>query len=114
MYRPPRVWLAEADVPGLAMSRSIGDEVSQTVGVISIPEIVEHEIANEDLFFVWASDGVWEFLSNEQAAEIVLKHQNNLQEAAQTLVEKSCDIWKKEEEVIDDITTVILQMRTSK
>ena len=25
---PPRVWLAEVDVPGLAMSRSIGDEAS--------------------------------------------------------------------------------------
>jgi hypothetical protein len=41
---PPRVWLAEVDVPGLAMSRSIGDEVSQTVGVISVPDIVPHPI----------------------------------------------------------------------
>ena len=38
---PPRVWLKEVNVPGLAMSRSIGDEVSQTVGVISVPEIMK-------------------------------------------------------------------------
>jgi serine/threonine protein phosphatase PrpC len=64
---PARVWLAEADVPGLAMSRSIGDEVSQTVGVTSVPEILRHNIENEDIFAVWASDGVWEFLSDEVA-----------------------------------------------
>jgi len=55
---PPRVWLAEVDVPGLAMSRSIGDEVSQTVGVISVPEILQHEIDPQaDLFVIWATDG---------------------------------------------------------
>jgi hypothetical protein len=34
---PKRVWLLKEDVPGLAMSRSIGDYVAQTVGVISEP-----------------------------------------------------------------------------
>lgn len=34
---PKRVWLAKEDVPGLAMSRSIGDYVAQTVGVIAEP-----------------------------------------------------------------------------
>jgi hypothetical protein len=36
-----RVWLADIDVPGLAMSRSIGDDVSHKVGVVNIPEIIE-------------------------------------------------------------------------
>ena len=34
---PKRVWLLKEEVPGLAMSRSIGDYVAQTVGVISDP-----------------------------------------------------------------------------
>ena len=55
---PKRVWLPKEDVPGLAMSRSIGDYVAQSVGVIpnpgkyliSVPllnltlEIIEYEI----------------------------------------------------------------------
>ena len=34
---PSRVWLAHEDVPGLAMSRSLGDYVAQSVGVIPDP-----------------------------------------------------------------------------
>jgi serine/threonine protein phosphatase PrpC len=58
------------DVPGLAMSRSIGDEVSQQVGVISIPEIIVHDITPDDRLVVWASDGVWEFISNEEVSTL--------------------------------------------
>jgi serine/threonine protein phosphatase PrpC len=34
---PQRVWLLNEDVPGLAMSRSLGDYVAQSVGVIPDP-----------------------------------------------------------------------------
>jgi len=105
---PPRVWLPEVDVPGLAMSRSIGDEISQRVGVISVPEIVEHDLKKEDVFVIFASDGVWEFLSNEQACEIVWKHKHNYRAAAAALVTEASKRWKQEEEVVDDITCVII------
>ena len=36
---PYRVWLKNEQAPGLAMSRSIGDLVAQSAGVISTPEI---------------------------------------------------------------------------
>ena len=111
---PSRVWLAEVDVPGLAMSRSVGDEVSQTVGVISTPEVIVHEITSEDIFCVWASDGVWEFLSNQQVCSIVWKYQQDLNEAATQLVEESQKQWKKEEEVVDDITCVIVKFNEAR
>lgn len=100
---PARVWLAEADVPGLAMSRSIGDEVSQTVGVTSVPEITKHTITEDDVFAVWASDGVWEFLDDQTVIKLLWKHKDNLQEAANQLADESTKQWRKEEEVIDDI-----------
>ena len=34
---PYRVWLKNENVPGLAMSRSVGDRVAHSVGVISEP-----------------------------------------------------------------------------
>lgn len=34
---PARVWLKELEVPGLAMSRSLGDQVAQSVGVSPEP-----------------------------------------------------------------------------
>jgi serine/threonine protein phosphatase PrpC len=106
---PQRVWLADVDVPGLAMSRSIGDEVSQQVGVISVPEIIVHDLVPEDRLVVWASDGVWEFISNEEAAEIIWKNKGDLKRAALCLVDEATNRWKEEEEVIDDITCVILE-----
>jgi serine/threonine protein phosphatase PrpC len=40
------------------------------VGVIPDPEIIEYEVTPDDIYMVIASDGVWEFLSNDKVAEI--------------------------------------------
>ena len=65
---PPRVWLGHMDVPGLAMSRSLGDGVAHTAGVSSEPEFYEYEFnkGREDQILVMASDGLWEFMSNQE------------------------------------------------
>lgn len=111
---PQRVWLANEMVPGLAMSRSIGDEVAQQAGVISVPIIQEYVIETGDLF-IWASDGVWEFLESPVVCEIVARElaskPDDVQTAAKTLSKLSSEEWKKEEEVIDDITCVILKWK---
>eukprot|EP00456_Euglypha_rotunda_P031252 TRINITY_DN24342_c0_g1_i3.p1 TRINITY_DN24342_c0_g1~~TRINITY_DN24342_c0_g1_i3.p1 ORF type:complete len:248 (-),score=48.79 TRINITY_DN24342_c0_g1_i3:117-860(-) len=104
---PNRVWLADADIPGLAMSRSLGDEVAQTVGVISDPVIVQHDLTDGDLFAIWASDGVWEFISSKEAVEIVYKNGSDLDKAATALIAESDRRWQEEEDVVDDITCVI-------
>lgn len=110
---PERVWLAQVDVPGLAMSRSIGDTVAQTVGVISVPEVKVHEFKADDSFLIWASDGVWEFIDNQEACNLVHKHIDDLSKAAVKLVALSSKKWRQEDQVIDDITCVILQLTRS-
>ena len=62
---PMRVWHLNENIPGLAMSRSFGDHAAAEVGVIAEPEIIEMNLTEEDKFIVIASDGVWEFLSND-------------------------------------------------
>lgn len=111
---PPRVWLKEVDVPGLAMSRSIGDDVSQTVGVLSIPEIKQHELQDNDILAIWASDGVWEFISSQEAIDLVWKNHDNLKKAVDELCSEATRRWKAEEEVIDDITAVIVKFNKVK
>lgn len=69
---PHRVWLKDIDIPGLAMTRSFGDEIVRGVGVICDPEIREIELEEQDKFIVMASDGVWEFMSNREVLEIVI------------------------------------------
>mmetsp|Transcript_11480 Transcript_11480/g.8405 ORF Transcript_11480/g.8405 Transcript_11480/m.8405 type:complete len:125 (-) Transcript_11480:164-538(-) len=68
---PERVWLKNEDSPGLAMSRSIGDEQAHSVGVTYEPEITKFDLVPDDKFIILASDGVWEFLTNEEVAEVV-------------------------------------------
>lgn len=96
------------------MSRSIGDEVSQTVGVISVPEIIPHQIQSNDIFGIWATDGIWEFLSNEQAVSIIWKYKHSLAEGVDQLIEEATKQWRKEEEVIDDITVVVVMFNQAK
>ena len=92
------------------MTRSIGDLVAQSVGVTSFPDIIEVDLTKEDKFIIIASDGVWEFLSNEEVAEIVLPffEKKNAEGAAEALVRKSYTRWKEEEEVVDDITCIVI------
>jgi len=59
-------------MPGLAMSRSLGDTIAHEVGVVSIPEVKSFLVGIEDKFIVIGSDGVFEFLTNEDVAKIVL------------------------------------------
>lgn len=53
------------NIPGLAMARSFGDYIASQVGVIADPEVFSFEMDENTKFIVVASDGVWEFLSNE-------------------------------------------------
>jgi serine/threonine protein phosphatase PrpC len=71
---PHRVWLKDTDIPGLAMSRSLGDKVAHSVGVSSLPEIISDFVDVDDCFLVIGSDGVFEFMTNEAVSEIVMPH----------------------------------------
>lgn len=68
---PPRVWLTNKSGLGLAMSRSFGDVLGQSIGIISEPTITEHRVRENDKYLVIASDGVWDCLTNKEVAKIV-------------------------------------------
>lgn len=108
---PERVWLLNEDIPGLAMSRSFGDTVASSVGVNSIPEQFEFLLGPEDKVVVLASDGVWEFLTNEEVGSIILPFylNKNAEKAAETLVRAAFKKWKQNESfTIDDITCIVI------
>lgn len=103
---PARVWLLHQEVPGLAMTRSFGDLIAASVGVIARPEIWDRTLEDGDSFLILASDGVWEFITSQEAVDIVGQH-STPESACRALVDESTRRWQKEEEVIDDITCVI-------
>jgi len=92
------------------MTRSFGDKCAADVGVIAEPEILELNLCEQDKFIVLASDGVFEFLTNEDVISIVAPHykNNSAEKAAEALIRESLRRWKKEENVVDDITCIII------
>lgn len=103
---PSRVWVKNENFPGLAMSRSFGDTIASYVGVSVYPEIKEITLTVDDAYIVLASDGVWEFMTNEEIAHIVYPYyfSGNAEKAAEEIVKQSFVKWKNEEVLVDDIT----------
>ena len=107
---PFRVWKKGEVYPGIAMSRSIGDLIASTLGVIPEPKFIEDKVDKDTKFIVIASDGVWEFLDNKTVCDIVMPYykKNDPEGACKTLIKQSTEWWNKEDIVVDDITVVIV------
>ena len=105
---PFRVWIKGEDYPGLAMSRSIGDVEAKTVGVIPNPQIMEYTLSSKSKYLLVCSDGIWEFISNEEAMKIANKFylKNDPMGLCRELTNQSTKIWLQEDICIDDITVV--------
>ena len=56
---PFRIWIKQKNIPGLAMTRSFGDYVASTVGVISEPEVTSFEVNSGTLTFTQMTNSWW-------------------------------------------------------
>ena len=107
---PFRVWKKNEMYPGIAMSRSIGDLIASTLGVIPEPVFIEKDITNNTKFIILASDGVWEFLDNKKVKELVTPFylKNDPEGACKALIKESTKWWEDEDVVVDDITVIAI------
>lgn len=107
---PPRIWHPYGDYPGTAFTRSIGDAVSEELGVYAEPEIVVKELNRDDQFIVIASDGVFEFLTSQNVVDMV-KEYNNPLDACRSVVEEAYNRWLQYEVRTDDITMICIFLK---
>eukprot|EP00879_Flechtneria_rotunda_P026474 GHRR01028229.1.p2 GENE.GHRR01028229.1~~GHRR01028229.1.p2 ORF type:complete len:182 (+),score=94.84 GHRR01028229.1:1658-2203(+) len=109
---PPRVWLREVNVPGLCMTRSFGDYVAASVGVLDQPAVITTVLKPEDKYIVLMSDGIFEFLDSQQVLEEVHAAAAAGQppsEAAKRLVKLARKCWQEQEDdIIDDCTAMVI------
>ena len=105
-----RIWLADEDVPGLGLTRSLGDSGCKSIGVISKPDIKRYEISNHDRFMILATDGIWQFISNQEAVDLVIKtvKEGKQDEVCDVLIEEATRRWKLNCESTDDITILVI------
>ena len=109
-----RVWLDKSCTQiGLAMSRSIGDHAVKPVGVVAEPVVTSHVVTKDDDFMILASDGVWEFITSEEAVKIVGSHLSmGASKACQALIEAAANKWHEEEgDYRDDITALVIRLQ---
>ena len=111
---PLRVWEKGSEGPGLAMTRSLGDKVGAKIGVCCTPEVTKFEIKEEDKVIVLASDGLWEYISNEETTDMVKNIYEEMKKngeidgdkMAKILYEKAVDRWREKDIGMDDITII--------
>ena len=107
---PFRVFKPGKDYPGLAMSRSIGDSIAKKLGVIAEPGILEYNLNEGVKFIVLGSDGIWEFLSNEEVKDIGKMFYLNCEarDLCEELYSSSLIKWKCNDDTVDDITIIVI------
>jgi len=104
-----------------SVSRSIGDMIAHEYGgLISEPEITIHSLNDDDIFVVFASDGIWQMIENDDVMRVVgtklngnkdLKIYDDLQKTTTKLVREANISWQDEyEDYTDDITCVIARI----
>jgi hypothetical protein len=107
---PPRIWAPDGRYPGTAFTRSIGDNVAETLGVYATPEILTFDLDSTHEFIVVASDGVWEFLTSQSVVDMVANYKDPA-EACRVVVHESYTLWLRHEVRTDDITMIVIQIK---
>mmetsp|Transcript_14227 Transcript_14227/g.21889 ORF Transcript_14227/g.21889 Transcript_14227/m.21889 type:complete len:1025 (-) Transcript_14227:284-3358(-) len=104
---PPRVWSPHGEYPGTAFTRSLGDMVAEELGVYAEPEILSRDLVAQDKIIVIASDGVFEFLTNQSVIDMCAKFNDPL-EACKAVVAEAYELWLQYELRTDDITMICI------
>ena len=103
---PPRIWAQDQEYPGTAFTRSIGDSLAESLGVMAEPELDHHQIKANDKVLIVASDGIFEFITTRGCLDMALLYNNPL-EACLALVGESYKLWIEREDRTDDITIIL-------
>lgn len=104
-----RVYKKDIDEPGLALSRALGDSMAVELGVTSEPALSKIDISQETEFLLICSDGVWEYISDQEAVNLVNSCGKNCQAAAERLASTAWTRWIEEEgDLVDDITVLVI------
>jgi serine/threonine protein phosphatase PrpC len=96
----------------LAVSRAIGNYLELKKYVIAEPEIMFRDVGDKDEFILIASDGLWDFLSDQESVDFARKLMGNteysLAQVSRFLVSLACERGSK-----DDVCVLVIDLRTS-
>ena len=94
---------------GLAVARSLGDGAYKELGVVADATITHIDVTTAHRCVVLASDGLFEFMSNEEAVSIASRFRSNASLAAEQLTHAAAKLWtEKSPPYRDDITAAVI------
>jgi len=102
--------IAESTGHQLAVTRALGHKILSNHGVSPEPHIKTLTLSPNDLYLVFASDGVWEALTKEEIVNIVSKSRDPIS-AADKLVKESLDSSPNADDDLDNTTAIIVFLK---
>jgi len=101
--------------PGMAISRSLGDLEAISCGMSALPEVQAHKLQEHDAFLIMASDGIWEFISPQDAVDLVAPiyyKGGKTTEACEALIQLAVTEWiaNDGDYYRDDITALVVYL----
>jgi serine/threonine protein phosphatase PrpC len=91
----------ESVLPGISLSRSIGDSFAKDLGVIYEPETFKYNLNINDKIIVVGSYGFWVYMNNDEVINIIGKYYEEgikAEEASVNIVEIAKNKWIEENE----------------
>lgn len=116
-YQKPRVYVPKLYMPGLSISRSIGDICVKNYGVICEPVTGEIELNENIPYLLMASNGLFECSKRDEFEKLVIEGMNDydlLEAVTESIVSYGKEKWEEYERVIDDITLFLLNFDNMK
>jgi len=104
-----RVWIkGDNNIPGIAVSRTIGDSVSKDIGVTYVADIIEKKIDNKYCYIIVGSDGIWDFIENQRIVNLSKNfyEKNETKQMCDMIVKEAVNAWRLETIDRDDITCI--------
>ena len=106
------IFLKNSDIPGLSISRSFGDIIAHSVGVISEPEVKSFYFNGKEKFVIIASNDFWDIIEAEESVKIIKEFYENDMDAIGALNQIANELLKKcenqQKSINDDITIIIV------
>ena len=99
-------------VYGVLFTRSLGDADAHIhLGVSATPEMGLRTLGDSDRYIVLASDGVWDYMTNEEVMEYCNTNKDPLK-SAEAIVSDASERWatRDADNRRDDITVVVVKM----
>jgi len=95
-----RLFVQDSEVPGLVLSRSIGDRIGHAIGVQHTPSICMFErksLPQGESFAVLGTGALWTVMSERVVVNWISKHFSDASEAAESLSVEAHERWEDTE-----------------